>query len=70
MLAHRSNSQNAHVLQFLHLQIIPGDSYFKASLTGNGRNRCLNPSGCRQMLTSSWCSSGILLWYWMMNWFQ
>lgn len=70
MLAHRSNySQKAHVLQFLHLQIIPGDCYFKASLTGSGRNYCLNPV-CRWMLMSSWCSSRTLLWYWMINCFK
>lgn len=70
MLAHRSNySQKAHVLQFLHLHIIPGDCYFKASLTGKGRNYCLNPV-CRWMLMSSWCSSRTLLWYWMINCFK
>lgn len=60
MLVHRSNdSQNAHVLQFLHLQIIPGDCFSKTSLTGNGRNHCLNPSVCRWMLMSSWRPRGI-----------
>lgn len=70
MLAHRSNySQKAHVFQFLYLQIIPGDCYFKAFLTGNSRNCCLNPV-CRWTLMSSWCSSRILLRYWMINCFK
>lgn len=64
MLAPRSNdSQNAHVLQFLHLQVIPGDCCCKVFLTGNRRKHCLNPSVCRQMLNASWPSRGTLLLY-------